>query len=63
MFTNTPTQPTCVGIQVMSIYFDAPCKNCRDGKARPRISGPVDYIEGPTADLNVCTTYALSTEP
>jgi hypothetical protein len=58
VFSNTPTQPTVVAIQVGKIYLDAPCKFCRDGKGATTNIRPVDYIGLPIADMNVRTPHA-----
>jgi hypothetical protein len=58
MFANAPIVPTVAAVQVMKIYFDAPCKYCRDGRRATTNMRPVDYIGRPMADLNVCTPHA-----
>jgi len=55
MFANAPIVPTVAAVQVMKIYFNAPCKYCRDGRRATTNIRPVDYIGRPMADLNVCT--------
>jgi hypothetical protein len=47
-----------VAVQVMRIYFDAPCKYCRDGRLATTNVRPVDFIGRPMGDLNVCTSHA-----
>jgi hypothetical protein len=32
VFAKTPIRPTVVALEVGKIYFDAPCKYCRDGR-------------------------------
>ncbi len=39
VFANIPIQATVVAVQVGKIYFDAPCKYCRDGRHAPRMFG------------------------
>jgi hypothetical protein len=58
VFANTPNQPTVVAVQVGKIYFDAPCKYCRNGRRATTNIRPVDTIGRPMADLNVCTPHA-----
>jgi len=42
----------------MRIYFDAPCRYCRDGRPATMNVRPVDYIGHPMAELNVCSPHA-----
>ena len=58
IFANAPIQPTVAAVQVGKIYFDAPCRYCRDGRRATTNIRPVDYIGRPMADLNVCTAHA-----
>src|ERR1700732_3573700 len=58
IFANAPIQPTVVAIQVGKIYFDAPCRYCRDGRRATMNVRPVDYIGHPMAELNVCSAHA-----
>ena len=58
MFANAPIVPTVAAVQVGKIYFDAPCKYCRDGRRATTNIRPVDSIGRPMADLNVCTPHA-----
>jgi hypothetical protein len=58
VFANAPIQPTYVAIQVGKIYFDAPCKKCRDGRSPTTNIRPVDHIGRPTGDMNVCASHA-----
>ena len=60
VFTNTPIPPTVVAVQIGKIYFDAPCKYCRDGRRATTNIMPVDHIGHPMADLNACTPHASS---
>jgi hypothetical protein len=32
MFANAPIVPTVAAVQVITIYFDAPFRYCRDGR-------------------------------
>lgn len=58
MFANAPIHPTVAAVQVGKIYFDAPCKYCRNGGRATTNIRPVDHIGRPMADLNVCTPHA-----
>jgi hypothetical protein len=58
VFGNAPIDSTVVAIQVMRIYFDAPCKYCRDGRRATTNVRPVDFIGRPMGDLNACTRHA-----
>jgi hypothetical protein len=59
VFANAPIQPTAVEVQVMTIYFDAPCRYCRDGRRATTNIRPVDAIGSPmVADLYVCAAHA-----
>jgi len=51
-------QPTVVAFQVGKIYFDPPCKYCRDGRRATTNIRPVDSIGRLVADMNVCTLHA-----
>jgi hypothetical protein len=44
---NAPNEPAVVAIYVMPIYFDAPCRYCRDRKRATMNVRPVDYIGHP----------------
>jgi hypothetical protein len=54
IFAKAQIQPTVTTIQGSKIYFDAPCKYCRDGRRATTNIRPVDGIGRPMADLNVC---------
>ena len=58
VFANTPIEPTVVAIYVMRIYFDAPCRYCRDGRRATMNVRLVDYIGHPMAELKVCGPHA-----
>jgi len=58
VFANAPNEPAVVVIYVMRIYFDAPCRYCRDGRRATMNVRPVDYIGHPMAELNVCAPHA-----
>jgi hypothetical protein len=58
VFANAPNEPAVVAIYVMPIYFDAPCKYCRNGRRATMNVRPVDYIGHPMGDFNVCTPHA-----
>lgn len=58
IFANTPIQPTVAAVQVGRIYFDAPCRYCRDGRRAATNIRPVDHIGRPMADLNVCDAHS-----
>jgi hypothetical protein len=57
IFANAPNEPAVVAIYVMPIYFDAPCRYCRDGRRATMNVRPVDYIGHPMAELNVCAAH------
>ena len=59
IFANATIHPTVVEVQVMTIYFDAPSRYCRDGRRATTNIRPVDAIGSPmVADLYVCTGHA-----
>ena len=57
MFANAPIIPTVVAVQVGKIYFDAPCKYCRNGSRATTNIRPIDSIGRPMGDLNVCDAH------
>jgi hypothetical protein len=56
-FSNAPNEPAVVAIYVMPIYFDAPCRYCRNGRRATMNVRPVDYIGHRMAELNVCDAH------
>ena len=59
VFANAPIHPTIVAVQVMRIYFDAPCRYCRNGSRTTTNIRPIDAIGSPAvADLYVCDPHA-----
>jgi hypothetical protein len=58
IFDNAPIEPRVVAVQVGRIYFDAPCKYCREGRPATTNIRPVDSIGRPMGDLNVCAAHA-----
>ncbi len=58
VFDNAPMEPKAVAVQVGKIYFDAPCRFCRDGRRATTGIRPVDYIGHPMGDLDVCSAHA-----
>jgi hypothetical protein len=53
LFASAQIVPTCAAVQVGKIYFDEPCKYCRDRRRATTNIRPVDHIGRPMADLNV----------
>jgi hypothetical protein len=58
MFANAPVVPTTVAIQVARIYFDAPCRFCRDGRRATTNLRPIDTIGRPMGNMDVCEAHA-----
>jgi hypothetical protein len=58
VFDNSPIEPTVIAVQFAPIYFDAPCKYCRNGRRASTNIRPVDSIGRPAGDANVCGGHA-----
>jgi hypothetical protein len=59
IFANAQIQPTCVEIQVLRIYFEAPCRYCPGHRSASINVRPIDAIGSPmVADLYVCEGHA-----
>lgn len=54
VFTDAPIEAAVVAVQFAPIHFVAPCRYCRDGRCAMTNIRPVDVIERPMCDLNVC---------
>jgi len=60
MSANAPIVRTVVAVQVGEIYFDVPCKYCRDGRRATANIRPVDHIHRPMADLKLLVAGSVS---